>query len=91
MTTNVVYTLGNDDKVRKGAVVDLAHGVFSPFAWFPVAYANDLSVSYGAASAAGVTAGHFEQLKRDCALQAARLGKVFVDINDADVPKIAAQ
>jgi hypothetical protein len=85
MTTAVIYTNVAADKDRQGAVMDLANGVFSTFGWFPVSYANDLAEAHGSVSAAAVTPGHYDQLKRDALLQATRRAKVLVDIDDKDV------
>ncbi|AWN03249.1 endolysin [Microbacterium phage Camille] len=90
MTTAVVYTDDAQDKNRSGAIVDLSNGVFEPFGWFPVSYADDLAQAYGATSAAKVTRAHYDALKSAAARRASLLGKVQVDINDEDVPKIGA-
>lgn len=88
MSIGVIHTDDKADKNRSGAIVDIEAGVFSPFGWFPVAYANGVAKGFGLEASAPVTRGHYEQIKRDVAAKAARDGKVFVNIDDADVPKI---
>lgn len=88
MSTIVIYTQGGTDKTRRGAVIDTESGFVSTFGWFPVAYADDLAKASGAESAAGVTGGHFDVLVRDAKATAARLGKVSVDLDDADAAQI---
>jgi hypothetical protein len=87
-TAAVIHTIGDDDKVRKGAIVDYDAGVFSPFGWFSVGYANGVAIGHGLESSGPVTEGHYRQIKRDVAAAAERSGKVFVDIADEDVPQI---
>lgn len=91
MTTAVVYIATGADKDRLGAIVDLAHGIFEPFGWFPVSYADNLNIAFNGEKAGPVTKGHYDALKAAAARKAAALGKVFVDIDDADVPKLNAE
>lgn len=88
MSAIVIYTKGAADKTRRGAVIDTESGFVSTFGWFHVGYANDLAIASGAESAAEVTDGHFDALVRDAKATAARLGKVSVDLDDADAVQI---
>lgn len=90
MSTGVIHTNGTDDKTRKGAIVDFEAGTFSPFGWFPVSYANGVAKGFGLEGSAPVTEGHYAQIKASAAAAASAAGKLFVDINDADVPKIGS-
>lgn len=67
MSTGVIYTTGGEDKSRRGAIVNTESGFFSPFSWFDVAYADRVAVGFGLEKAAGVSAGAFDQISKDCA------------------------
>ena len=67
MSTGVIYTTGGDDKSRRGAIVNTESGFFSPFSWFDVAYADRVAVGFGLEKAAGVSAGAYDQIAKDCA------------------------
>ena len=88
MSTGVVHTNGTADKTRRGAIVNTESGLFSPFAWFPVTYANGVARGFGLEASAPLTEGAYDALKKDLAGLRAANGKLAIDIADEDVPKI---
>lgn len=88
MSNGVIYTDDKSDSTRSGAIVNYEAGTFDPFGWFDPAYANNVAVGFGLERAAKVTRGHYDAIKRTIAARAASMGKVFVDLDDKDVPKI---
>lgn len=89
MSNGVIYTDDKADAQRSGAIVNYEAGTFDPFGWFAPSYADAVAVGFGLERAAKVTRGHYNAIKATIAAKAARDGKVFVDIADEDVPKIA--
>lgn len=90
MSTGVIYTKTNDDKKRRGAIVNTESGFVSLFGWFHVGYANGIAVGFGLEKAAEVSDGSFDAIVRDARATATRNGALKVDIADEDVPKIGA-
>lgn len=90
MSTGVIHTDDKSDSKRSGAIVNTESGLFSPFGWFPVSYANGIARGFGLEASAPVTRGSYNQIKADMAALRKANGNLAVDIADEDVPKIGS-